>query len=64
MESTVYIDEAGGLGYGKGTRWFIISAVIVDKIKENEIRQSMNAIKSRLNAREIHLRKIITNVLL
>lgn len=57
-KSTVYIDEAGDLGYGTGTRWFVISAVIVDKEKEKPIRQTMNAIKNRLNVQEIHLRKI------
>lgn len=25
---TVYIDEAGDLGIGKGTRWFVLSAVL------------------------------------
>lgn len=58
-KSTVYIDEAGDLGCQRGTKWFVITAVIVDKDKENEIRQIMNVIKSRLNVREIHLRKIM-----
>lgn len=57
-KSTVYIDESGDLGRGTGTKWFVISAVIVDKEKERPIRQTMNAIKSRLNVREIHLRRI------
>ena len=57
-KSTVYIDESGDLGCGTGTKWFVISAVIVDKGKEISIRQTMNAIKSRLNVQEIHLRKI------
>jgi len=34
MDSTVYIDESGGLGCGTGTKWFVISAVIVDKKNE------------------------------
>ncbi len=58
MDSTVYIDESGDLGYGTGTRWFVISAVIVDKSNETKIRQRMNAIKTRINAQEIHLRRI------
>lgn len=57
-ESTVYIDEAGDLGSGKGTRWFVLSAVIVDKEKEPEIRKKMESIKSRLNVKTIHLRDI------
>lgn len=28
---TVYIDEAGDLGCNRGTQWFVLSAVIVDK---------------------------------
>ena len=55
---TVYIDEAGDLGFNRGTRWFVLSAVIVGKEDEKNIRTNMNAIKSRLNVKEIHLRKI------
>ena len=55
---TVYIDEAGDLGVGKGTRWFVLSAVIVDKTDEPSIRAKLNAIKTRLNVKGIHLRKI------
>lgn len=55
---TVYIDEAGDLGYQRGTQWFILSAVVVDKEDEPIIRGKMAQIKSRLNVNEIHLRKI------
>lgn len=55
---TVYIDEAGDLGIGRGTRWFVLSAVIVAKEDERAIRDKMSQIKSRLNVKEIHLRKI------
>lgn len=55
---TVYIDEAGDLGIGKGTRWFVLSAVIVAKEDEPAIREKMGQIKNRLNVKEIHLRKI------
>ena len=55
---TVYIDEAGDLGIGRGTRWFVLSAVIVAKEDESAIREKMRQIKNRLNVREIHLRKI------
>ncbi len=58
LKSTVYIDESGDLGYKTGTRWFVITAVIVEKEKENAIRQKMSVIKNRLNVQEIHLRKI------
>ena len=55
---TVYIDEAGDLGIGKGTQWFVLSAVVVSKDAEPHIRIKMEQIRSRLNIKEIHLRKI------
>ena len=55
---TVYIDEAGDLGYRRGTQWFVLSAIIVDKDKESAIRAKLAQIKSRLNVNEVHLRKI------
>lgn len=55
---TVYIDEAGDLGYQRGTKWFVLSAVIVDKEDERSIRTTMSQIKTRLNLHDIHLRKI------
>lgn len=58
IKSTVYIDEAGDLGVKKGTQWFVLSAVIVDKNDEYVIRTNLDQIKTRLNVRDIHLRKI------
>lgn len=55
---TVYIDEAGDLGIGKGTQWFVLSAVVVRKSEEPQIRLKMEQIRNRLNVKEIHLRKI------
>ena len=57
-DCTVYIDEAGDLGIGRGTRWFVLSAVIVDRNQEPSIRAKMTQIKTRLNIKEIHLRTI------
>lgn len=57
-DCTVYIDEAGDLGIGRGTQWFVLSAVIVEKSNEPQIRLKMNEIRNRLNVKEIHLRKI------
>ena len=57
-ECTVYIDEAGDLGIARGTKWFVLSAVIVNKEDESAIRANMTQIKAKLNLREIHLRKI------
>ena len=57
-DCTVYIDEAGDLGINRGTKWFVLSAVIVDKQAEPSIRAKLDAIKSRLNVKQIHLRQI------
>lgn len=56
--STVYIDEAGDLGFQRGTQWFVLSAVVVDKQDEPHIRAKLAQIKTRLNVNEIHLRKL------
>lgn len=58
IESAVYIDEAGDLGSNRGTRWFVLSAVIVDKSDEPIIRSKMESLKNRLNIKTIHLRDI------
>ena len=55
---TVYIDEAGDLGVNRGTRWFVLTAVIVQKSDEPSIRAHMTQIKSRCNLHTIHMRKI------
>lgn len=57
-DCTVYIDEAGDLGIKTGTKWFVLSAVIVNKTDEPNIRTKLNAIKARLKASQIHLNKI------
>ena len=57
-DCTVYIDEAGDLGYRRGTQWFVLTAVIVSKKDEPRIRAKLASIKARLNVNEIHLRKI------
>lgn len=57
-KSTVYIDESGDLGKGKGTRWFVITAVIVKEENEPEIEQAIRNIKEVLKIPEIHIKKI------
>lgn len=57
-DCTIYIDEAGDLGINRGTRWFVLSAVIVDKDKEAIVRQKIKNIKSELNLNEIHFRNL------
>ena len=55
---TVYIDEAGDLGIHRGTRWFVITGVIVTAENENEIRNTLRQIKTKFNLKEIHMRKL------
>lgn len=55
---TVYIDEAGDLGINRGTKWFVLSAIIVNKNDESTIRDKIKSIKSSLNIHEIHFRKL------
>lgn len=55
---TVYIDEAGDLGIGRGTQWFVLSAVIVNADDEPEIRNIITSIKQRLNIHDIHFRNL------
>ena len=57
-DCTVYIDEAGDLGFQRGTQWFVLSAVVVDKKDEPQIRAKLSQIKARLNVNEVHLRKL------
>ena len=55
---TIYIDEAGDLGVGRGTQWFVLSAVVINAEDEPKERQIMKAVKKRLNIQTIHFRKI------
>lgn len=60
MESTytVYIDESGDLGIKRGLRWFVMTATIVKKSDEPEIRNTLNSIRKEYNLRQIHLKEI------
>lgn len=55
---SVYIDEAGDLGINRGTKWFVLSGVIVDRAEEKELRKRIKGIKSKLNINTIHFRKL------
>ena len=57
-DCTVYIDEAGDLGINRGTDWFVLSAVIVDKNDEPQIRSIIQSLKADINVHEIHMRNI------
>ena len=54
----LYIDEAGDLGINRGTHWFVLSGVIIDVDDEPYMRATLNSIRSKLNIREIHFRKL------
>ncbi|MGN0154670.1 MAG: DUF3800 domain-containing protein [Lachnospiraceae bacterium] len=43
----------------RGTQGFVLSAVVVRKTDEPDIRNKMKKIKHRFNVNEIHLRKIM-----
>ena len=55
---TVYIDEAGDLGANRGTQWFVLTAVIVDRSEEVAIRANLKSIKQKLNVQAIHFRTV------
>lgn len=55
---TVYIDEAGDLGINRGTQWFVLTAVIINKDSESHMRNILKAIKKDLNLDNIHFRKL------
>ncbi|NLW49122.1 MAG: DUF3800 domain-containing protein [Firmicutes bacterium] len=62
MPYTAYIEEAGDEGLGRGSRWFILGAVIVDKKKDLEVSKCIDEIKQKfrlqpLNA-PVHWRNI------
>lgn len=45
---TVYIDEAGDLGINRGTQWFVLTAVVINKDAEPHIRNILKAVKKDL----------------
>lgn len=55
---TVYIDEAGDLGIGRGTQWFVLTAVIVNNSAEPALRNIFKNLKKDLNLDNIHFRKL------
>lgn len=57
-QCTIYIDEAGDLGIGRGTQWFVLTAVIVNTDSEFELRNILKSIKKDLNLDYIHFRKL------
>ena len=56
-EYNVYIDESGDEGINKGSKFFILTAIIVDKEKDLEISKSVDQIKEKLemnNKTQLH----------
>ena len=47
-EFNVYIDESGDEGIKKGTKYFILTAIIVDKDKDLELSRQVDIIKENL----------------
>ena len=47
-EYNVYIDESGDEGINKGSKYFILTAIIVKKEKDLEISKSVDLIKENL----------------
>lgn len=47
-EYNVYIDESGDEGINKGSKYFILTAIIVEKDKDLEIAKNVDVIKEKL----------------
>ena len=47
-EYNVYIDESGDEGINKGSKYFILTAIIVEKEKDLEISKKVDEIKENL----------------
>lgn len=47
-EYNVYIDESGDEGINKGSKYFILTAIIVDKEKDLEVSKAVDTIKENL----------------
>lgn len=47
-EYNVYIDESGDEGINKGSKYFILTAIIVEKEKDLEVSKAVDSIKGKL----------------
>lgn len=57
-DSVLLVDESGDLGIEKGTDWFVLAGVLVDKSDEQDIRNTLKRIRQKINVNEIHFRKM------
>ena len=48
-EYNVYIDESGDEGIKRGSKYFVLTALIVDKDKDLEVSKKVDEIKNKLN---------------
>ena len=59
---TVYIDEAGDLGVNRGTRWFVLTAVVVNHADEPDIAYALHLRKNRKNPRrDCHMTSMLVH---
>jgi hypothetical protein len=47
MPYTAYIEEAGDEGLGRGSRWFIVGAIIIDKAEDLKVSRCIEEIKQK-----------------
>lgn len=47
-EYNVYIDESGDEGINKGSKYFILTAIILEKEKDLEVSKAVDRIKNNL----------------
>lgn len=60
-EYNVYIDESGDEGINKGSKYFILTAIIVEKEKDLDISKKVDTIKEKLEMNiksQLHWKKI------
>lgn len=60
-EYNVYIDESGDEGINKGSKYFILTAIIVEKSKDLKVSKSVDTIKENLEMNvksQLHWNKI------
>lgn len=58
IEYNVYIDESGDEGINRGSRWFILTAILVRKDYEQNLLKTMKNITKELNFKILHWNKI------
>lgn len=61
-EYNVYIDESGDEGIKRGSKWFILTAIIVPKEYDNKLSQKIVDIKTSMNMNrkdQLHWNKIL-----